>query len=178
MAEAGGMRGSGRRENCWGDPRNDSMKSSSFLWLLSDYNIWELKKNKNKTKLTPELTLHIRLFNHTPLLHVAFSDTCNRPCSGLNICVSHTFICWSPNSQYDVIRRWGLREIVRFRWGYEGWSEVKSLSRVLLFATPWIVALHAPPSMGFSRQEYWSGLPFPSPEDIPNPGIEPGSPTL
>ena len=36
----------------------------------------------------------------------------------------------------------------------------------------------APPSMGFSRQEYWSGLPFPSPGDLPNPGIEPGSPTL
>ena len=35
----------------------------------------------------------------------------------------------------------------------------------------------APPSMGFSRQEYWSGVPFPSPEDLPNPGIEPGSPT-
>ena len=40
-------------------------------------------------------------------------------------------------------------------------SEVKSLSRVLLFATPWTVAYQAPPSMGFSRQEYWSGLPFP-----------------
>ena len=42
------------------------------------------------------------------------------------------------------------------------WSEVKSLSRVQLFATPWTVAHQAPPSMGFSRQEYWSGLPFPS----------------
>ena len=55
---------------------------------------------------------------------------------------------------------------------------VKLLSRVLLFTTPWTVAHHAPPSMEFSRQEYWSGLPFPSPEDLPNPGIEPGSPAL
>ena len=47
-----------------------------------------------------------------------------------------------------------------------------------LFATPWIVAYQAPPSMGFSRQEYWSGLPFPSPGDLPDPGIEPRSPTL
>ena len=47
-----------------------------------------------------------------------------------------------------------------------------------LFATPWTVAYHASPSMGFSRQEYWSGLPFPSPEDLPNPGIKPRSPTL
>ena len=55
---------------------------------------------------------------------------------------------------------------------------VKSLSRVRLFATPWTVAYQALPSMGFSRQEGWSGLPFPSPGDLPNPGIEPGSPAL
>ena len=53
--------------------------------------------------------------------------------------------------------------------------KVKSLSRVQLFATPWTVAYQAPPSMGFSRQENWSGLPFPSPGDIPNPGNEAGS---
>ena len=49
---------------------------------------------------------------------------------------------------------------------------------VRLFATPWTVAHQASPSMGFSRQEYWSGLPFPSPGDLPNPGIEPRSPAL
>ena len=54
--------------------------------------------------------------------------------------------------------------------------KVKSLSRVRLFATPWTVAYQAPPSMIFSRQEYWSGLPFPPPGDLPNPGIEPTSP--
>ena len=53
--------------------------------------------------------------------------------------------------------------------------EVKLLSRVRLFAIPWTVI---PPSMEFSRQEYWSGLPFPSPGDLPNPGIEPRSSTL
>ena len=52
------------------------------------------------------------------------------------------------------------------------------LSRVQLFVTPWTVALQALSFMGFSRQEYWSGLPFPSPGDLPNPEIEPGSPTL
>ena len=55
---------------------------------------------------------------------------------------------------------------------------MKSLSRVRLFAALWTVAYQAPLSMGFSRQEYWSGLPFPSPGDLPNPGIEPGSPAL
>ena len=57
-----------------------------------------------------------------------------------------------------------------------GESEVKLLSRVQLFATPWTVAYRVPPSMGFSRQEYWSGLPFPSSDDLPEPGIEPTSP--
>ena len=55
---------------------------------------------------------------------------------------------------------------------------VKLLSRVRLFATPWTVTRQALLSMGFSRQEYWSGLPFPSPGDLPNPGMEPGSPAL
>ena len=55
---------------------------------------------------------------------------------------------------------------------------VKSLSRVRLFATSWTVAHQAPLSMGFARQEYWSGLPFPSPGDLPNPGIKPMSPAL
>ena len=55
---------------------------------------------------------------------------------------------------------------------------MKSLSHVQLFATAWSVAHQAPPSMEFSRQEYWSGLPFPSPGDLPDPGIKPGSPAL
>ena len=55
---------------------------------------------------------------------------------------------------------------------------VKSLSRVWLSATPWTVAYHAPPSMGFFRQEYWSGLPFPSPEDLPDQEIDHRSPAL
>ena len=49
------------------------------------------------------------------------------------------------------------------------------LSHVPLLATPWTVACEAPLSMKISRQEYWSGLPFPSPEDLPNPGIKPMS---
>ena len=58
------------------------------------------------------------------------------------------------------------------------WSEVKPLSRAWLFATQWIIACQALPSMGLSRQEFWSGLPFPSSGDLPNSGIKPGSSTL
>ena len=56
--------------------------------------------------------------------------------------------------------------------------KVKSLSRIQLFETPWTVALQAPLSMEFSRQDYWGGLPFPSPEDLPDPGIKLRSPAL
>ena len=56
--------------------------------------------------------------------------------------------------------------------------KVKLLSRVRLFGTPWTLAYQAPPSMEFSRQEYWSGLPFPSPWYLSDPGIEPRSPAL
>ena len=52
------------------------------------------------------------------------------------------------------------------------------LSHVQLFATPWTVAHQAPLSMGFPREEHWNGLPFPSPGDLPAPGIEPASPSL
>ena len=55
---------------------------------------------------------------------------------------------------------------------------VELLSRVQLSATPWTVAHEAPLSMGFPRQEYWSGVPFPPPGDLPNPGMEPVSPAL
>ena len=62
---------------------------------------------------------------------------------------------------------------------FQRWKiKVKSLSLVWLFATAWNVAHQAALSMEFSRQEYWSELPFPSPEDLPNPGVEPRSPTL
>ena len=59
---------------------------------------------------------------------------------------------------------------------YESESEVAQSCLTLCY--PWTIAHQAPPSMGFSRQEYWSGLPFPSPGDLPDPRIEPGSPVL
>ena len=71
---------------------------------------------------------------------------------------------------------------------YNGWKQMilymynsvckTRVSHVQLSVTPWPVARQAPLSMEFSRQDYWSGLPFPSPGDLPDPGIEPGSPAL
>ena len=57
-------------------------------------------------------------------------------------------------------------------------TNAQSLSNVWLFEAPWTVAHQAPLSMEFSWQEHWSGLPVPSPVDLPNPGIKPGSPAL
>ena len=57
-------------------------------------------------------------------------------------------------------------------------AKVELLSRLWLFATPWTLGHQAPPSMGFPRPEYWSGSPFHSPGDLPDPEIEPGFPAL
>ena len=79
-----------------------------------------------------------------------------------------------------VADRTSLSEVLEVRKEHIAYLHLtlKSLSHVRLFATPWNVAYQAPPSMEFSRQEYWSGLPFPSPGDLPNPGLKPGSPAL
>ena len=58
------------------------------------------------------------------------------------------------------------------------WGDGGIAKSCLTLETPWTVASHSPPSMGFSRQEQWSGLPLPSPGDLPDPGIEPMSPAL
>ena len=72
--------------------------------------------------------------------------------------------------------RWILYHCATREAHSSGESEVAQ--SCLLFGTPWTIAYQAPLSMGFSRQEYWSGLPFPSPEDLPHLGIKPRSPTL
>ena len=69
-------------------------------------------------------------------------------------------------------------EVFRFNSGTSIVVVALLVTQQCMTATPQTVACQAPLSMGFSRQEYWSGLPFPSPEDLPNPGIKPGSPTL
>ena len=81
----------------------------------------------------------------------------------------------------DFVKTWGsemLRIIYTRKPGYHlsEWMNVGMLSRVQLFANLWTVAHQAPLSIGFSRQEYWSRLPFPSPGDLSDPGIEPTSP--
>ena len=91
--------------------------------------------------------------------------------------------CWGPGrGDLFLLRRLSAPqcEVFGFFVFLNEWKKVKvkSLSRVRLFSASWTVAYQAPLSMGFSRQEYWSGLPFPSPGDLPDPEIEPGYPAL
>ena len=98
--------------------------------------------------------------------------------SGCKDSLVHSLIQGAPTMRQDLRAQWSPRHSTfMFLWDLSP-RKVKSLSHVRLFATPWTVAYQVPPSMGFSRQEYWSGLPFPSPGNLPNPGIEPGSPTF
>ena len=93
---------------------------------------------------------------------------------------SNSLLFLNRNSWYLLILQWN-RSDGGGRGDFLGpgrKKEMKSLSCIRVFATPWTVAYQAPLSMGFSRQEYWSGLPFPSPEDLPDPEIEPGPPAL
>ena len=80
---------------------------------------------------------------------------------------------WKLNTRLFILTRSKWRNSTFIKW-----VKVKPLSRARLFATLWTVTHQAPLSMGFSRQDYWSGLPFPSPGDLPNPGIEARSPAL
>ena len=61
---------------------------------------------------------------------------------------------------------------------FKGLADGLVAKSCLTLVTPWTVACQAPLSMGFPRQDYWNGLPFPSPRDLPDPGIKPGSPAL
>ena len=100
------------------------------------------------------------------------------PCSAALFTVAKTWKQLKCPSTDEWIKMW-YTDTTECYSAMKSESEIaQSFSRVRLFATPWAVAHQAPPSMEFSRQEYWSGLPFPSPRDLPDSGIEPVSPAL
>ena len=128
---------------------------------------------------------HGAVKNHGVLLkHHLLSETllfslkwCHPEIITSNIC--HTILilntCLLTNLEFLL----GEDSLLYYLSLYSSWKvKVKSLSRVQLLPSPGTEACHAPPSLGISRQDYWSGLPFPSPGGLPNTGIKPGSPTL
>ena len=100
------------------------------------------------------------------------------PTQGSNPCLLRLLHCWQETQEILHLLSHKIKFIILTISSVQFENEMKLLSHVWLFVTPWTVAYASPPSMEFSRQECWSGLPFPSPGDLPNPGIEPGSPAL
>ena len=157
----------------WED-RGEKQKDSELLtivelpkepgWITS-----ELCSVKYRNALLPYLILRYHIIeNQTP-----------HWCDGI-LNYNKLKSCNIPSSRLQYMREMVAKKVVFacfLNYGSEE-EEVKLLSCVWLFVTPWTVAHQAPPSMGFSRQEYWSGLPFPFLGDLPDPGIESRSPTL
>ena len=122
--------------------------------------------------LPPSIFPRIRIFSNQSVLHISWQKY---RCFSFRISHSNEYsgLISFRMDWLDLLAVQGtLKSIL------QQLSSVQSLSHVRLFVTLWTVAHQAPPSMEFSRQEYWSGLPFPSPGDLSNPGIEPRSPTL
>ena len=107
---------------------------------------------------------------------LCYSMDCSLP--GFSKFMEWVAIHFSRGSSWPRDWTWVSHIAVRFSTIWSTRKKVKPLSRVSLFGIPSSVARHAPPSMGFSRQEYWSGLPFLPPGDLPNPEIKPRSPAL
>ena len=132
---------------------------------------WLNVKTFNKIYETDRLSVHRCTHIHTKL---TVENQIKYPF--LN---SKTWHLFSPSQWFKCVSAEGGTQLVRFgSVPYSIGKWVKSLSSVRLFATLCTIAHQAPPPVGFSRQEYWSGLPFPSPRDLPGPGIEPRSSAL
>ena len=137
-------------------------------WLMTLLGIYFYVKNPYLKKKILTLRISKTLF-HCYLISMAVVEVL---CAVLILCLE-TVEAWRSWPDPCPERLWCCADSARGIF-LHSWL----LSHVWLFVTPWTVALKAPLSMEFSRQEYWSGLPFPSPEDLPEPGIEPQSPML
>ena len=126
------------------------------LWLCESYNkLWKIfKKRQRSQKANP-------------------GSHCKAQNYGLNVS-PQKFVCCNPNEDVAFERRWSHEG-----WRHHEWTVcVQLLSCVQLFMTMWTAVHQAPLSMEFFRQKYCSALPFPSPGDLPDPEIDPASPTL
>ena len=149
----------------------NSFYSSQVILMHSQFGELTLKcQSLHNISFLPFFPLVEVIFPQLPVISFTYQQ---------NFCVSFYLLIPYLNTTFNQsVLSYRTMKLSWEKPGEETISEVKSLCRVQLFGTPWIVAHQAPPSMEFSRQEYWSGLPFPSPGDLPDPGIEPRSRTL
>ena len=118
--------------------------------------------------LLPSIFPSIRVFSDESVLHIRWPKYWSFSFS-INLSNEYSRLIYFRMDWLDLLEVQGTLKSVRQH------HMLSYLSCVQLFAASWTVICQAPLSMGFSRQEYWSGLPFPSPGDLPNPGIEPTS---
>ena len=109
----------------------------------------------------------------TFLLDGSYSDTSALPLLGPDKCLKIN-VSWA---LFQVLWRCSITGALFCQWVAYSFL-VELLTRIQLFVDPWTIADQAPLSLGFPRQEYWSGKPFPSPGHLPDPGMEPASPAL
>ena len=119
------------------------------------------------------LIIFTMLYQKSPVLIYVISGSLCLLTAVIQFCLLHLLYLVTTNlisfSMSFLVCFWGIFDPLNFvNSCCTTWSEVKLFSCVWLFATPWTVAYQAPPSLGFSRQEYWSGLPFPSPGVVQN----------
>ena len=138
----------------------------NLRWLKSDLQSWPHETIFSYCHKTSFMSSH-GCWWHTPLKkkYVLFGISC-----GTN--ETQLFDFCSCSSSVYFFPQW------IWRGGTLLLLLLSCFSRVWVFATPWTVACQAPLPLGFSRQEYWSGLPFASPEDLPHPRIKPSTPAL
>ena len=150
-----------------GSPVSGILQARTLEWVaISFSSAWKWKvKVKSLSRARPSETLWTAAFQAPPSMGFSRQEYWN----GVPL-PSPTYMC--------MYGQFYAQESMEATFEHKVKVKMKSLTHVWLFATPWALAYQAPPSMEFSRQEYWSWLPFPSPEDLPDPGIEPRSPAL
>ena len=166
MTEKPGSRCDNSSKKCWSLNSDQPFRQEVLEWVAISFSRGSSQPGM-ETSSTMSSVLQADSLPTEPL---------GKPTLFLSPLVISLLLCLSPSLSLSAVH------ISHFLSSLEPsfliWKCVKSLACVWLFATSWTGAHQASLSMGFSRQEYWSGLPFPSPGDLPDPGIEPGSPTL
>ena len=146
--------------------KHQFISAQPSLWYNSHICTWLLEKTIALTIWTFVSKMMFLLFNMLSLLWLSFQ--------GASIFLIS--LLWSPSAV--IFEPNEVKFVLTSIFSLFIWHEVMLFSRVRLFVTPWTIAYQDPPFMGFSRQGYWSGLPFPSLGDLLDPGIKPGSPAL
>ena len=144
------------KTSCWIEQIRDASSIPHHIWKLELW--WKWHGRSTRKGLTIQSVVLKQLF-----IHIGGKNKLKSLNQPYYTAISHAIAETGKQTRCSLMNNW-----IKKMWHRH---EVKSLSRVQLFATPWTVAYQAPLSMGFPRHQYWSGLPFPSPGDLLDTGI-------